>query len=57
MDRRKMAKTTSWRPDVVRAAEDAVVEVRGMVRFMSSDSSPHVAELVRFYEAVAPLVD
>lgn len=52
-----MAKTTSWRPDVVRAAEDAVVEVRGMVRFMSSDSSPHVAELVRFYEAVAPLVD
>lgn len=44
-------------PDVVRAAEDAVVEMRGMVRFMSSDSSPHLAELMRFYEAVAPLVD
>ncbi|GAB7005239.1 hypothetical protein JCM18899A_27120 [Nocardioides sp. AN3] len=44
-------------PDVVRAAEDAVLEMRVMTRFITDESGPYAPELVRFYEAVAPLID
>lgn len=43
--------------EAVRAAEDAVVEMRGKARFLTAESSPHADELLRFYEVVAPLVD
>lgn len=44
-------------PEMVRAAEDAVVEMRGMARFLTAEGGQQAAELLRFYEAVAPLID
>jgi len=44
-------------PELVRVAEDAVVEMRGMARFLTAEGDQHAAELLRFYEAVAPLID
>lgn len=44
-------------PEIARAAEDAVVEMRGMARFLTAEGGQHAGELLRFYEAVAPLID
>ena len=44
-------------PEMLRAAEDAVLEMRVMTRFITDESGPYAAELIRLYEAVAPLVD
>jgi hypothetical protein len=44
-------------PDVVRRAEDAVLEMRTMTKFVTEESGQYAAELIRFFEAVAPLID
>jgi hypothetical protein len=44
-------------PGVVRAAEDAVVGMRGVARFLKPESGEYAAELLRFFRAVAPVID
>ncbi len=44
-------------PSVVREAEDAVVGMRGVARFLKPESGEYAAELLRFFEAVAPVID
>lgn len=34
-----------------------MLEMRVMTRFITDESGPYAPELVRFYEAVAPLID
>lgn len=44
-------------PGVVREAEDAVVGMRGVARFLKPESGEYAAELLRFFRAVAPVID
>lgn len=44
-------------PGVVREAEDAVVGMRGVARFLKPESGEYAAELLRFFAAVAPVID
>lgn len=44
-------------PAQLQAAREAVLEVKGMARFLAGHQGEFAGDLLRLYEAIAPLVD